>query len=686
MNRNTRKSPNERSTVGKQPCLPRERSTAGTSGPPKSLASKKRARTGGFGQLHHSLLPLGIVAIVLLATIDDRHVGRATDERQLLRTAVALAETGQLGQARYQDFTYITAGGQAVSRFGLGMSLLQVPAAILAPAVEGVLGAASSQPIFLVVPLMLVLLSAASAGAATRYLGGSRSEIRTAIVLSALGSPLGWYAATSFSETLQAASLVGAYALALASAASKTTTTARRWAFLGGFTASWAILAKSSLIVVAPFALLPLLATSPQSTRIDRVRSALLGFFPGTATWAVFEFLRFGRLFGAYPGENFGHPFWDGLWRLTVGPNLGLTLFFPSLIVAASVLGAHIARRSWNHAVNTGAAVLPFLILLSQAAGWWAWHGVWGWGPRLLVPALPALAACAAIGMARWAPWLQRGFVLVSILVNIPGLVQHPVPVAAYAMSLKWPAAPVATARSLATYAWRQDPDGSYRISPDQVLSRTPRSSQFVVFPWFFWASLPTDPRVAANRLEKPPWCEVRPDLVPAEDPMGDALVRKITGYPRWRFWGRGFHPSADDVRYAAAYDEALADQVIRLQQTHQSAEALLLAQQLVRVAPYGWNDALVFESYRLMNDRVAAREYLSSLPKSRRSYPAINVVLALFERDAGNAATAKEFLASVADAYPPDAPLRWALNQSPDKWPIGLPEMLARPILPAGK
>jgi hypothetical protein len=686
MNRSTNMSRKERPADGQRPRRPRERPTVATTERPKSAVRMKAPWTGGFRPLRVSLLPLGVVAAVLLATIDDRHVGRATDERQLIRTAVALAEAGQLGQARGQDFTYVTAGGEAVSRFGLGMSLLQVPAAMLAPAAESLLGPGSSQPLFLVVPFVLVLVSAASAGAATRYLGGGHPEIGTAIVLSALGSPLGSYAATSFSETLQAASLVGAYALALASSASETSTMAKRRAFLGGFTASWAILAKSSLIAVAPVALLPLLVPSQKSTRVLRVRSALLGFLPGTAAWAIFEFVRFGRLFGSYPGERFDHPFWDGLWRLTVGPNLGLMLFFPAVIVAFWAFGARVARRSWYPALNTGAAVLPFLILLGLAAGWWAWHGVWGWGPRLLVPALPALAACAAIGMARWARWLRGGIVLASIMLNVPGLLQHPVPVASYAMSLAWPAATEAAARSLATYAWRQDADGSYRISPDQVLSKTPRASQFVVFPWFFWANRPADPRVVARRLEQPPWHEARPDLVPVQTPMGDDLVRKITGFPRWRFWGRGFLPSADDARYAAAYDEALADQVIRLQQTHQAASALRLAQQLVRLAPLGWNDALVFESYRLLHDRVSAREYLSDLPKSRRAYPAINIVLALFERDAGSEVTARQFLASVADAFPPEAPLRRALNQSLDRWPAGLPEMLALPVLSAGK
>jgi len=164
-------------------------------------------------------LPLALVALVLAATMDDRHVGRAADERQLIWTAVALVETGQLSQALGHDFTYLSPDGRAVSRFGVGMSLLEVPAAWLAPAVESVMGAGSSQPLFLVAPMILVLAAAAFAGSAARGLGANVAGQAAAVILVGLGSPFGTYAAAAFSEPLQGAALIAAYALALASAA-----------------------------------------------------------------------------------------------------------------------------------------------------------------------------------------------------------------------------------------------------------------------------------------------------------------------------------------------------------------------------------------------------------------------------------------------------------------------------------
>ena len=45
--------------------------------------------------------------------------------------------------------------------------------------------------------------------------------------------------------------------------------------------------------------------------------------------------------------------------------------------------------------------------------------------------------------------------------------------------------------------------------------------------------------------------------------------------------------------------------------------------------------------------------EYLSGLSRERRSEPRINVVLALFERDAGNEELARNLLGSVVRFFP---------------------------------
>ena len=437
-------------------------------------------------RLTPAALTLLLVAIVLIATCDDRHVGRAADERQLIWTAVALAETGQMGQAAGHDFTFVSPSGRAVSRFGVGMSLLQVPAAALAPYVEAVLGPGASQPLFLIVPILLVVVAAGSAGGAARLLGAGDAGQCLAVALVGLGSPLGSYAATGFSETLQAAALSLVYTCALGAA---TTGSLRRASWLAraaGFCASWAILAKSTMTVVAPIALLPLLTRSDARTRRSLLWNAAVASMPGVGFWAWMEWTRFGRLFGSYPGESFSHPWWDGFWRLTIGPNAGIVLFFPATLIAGWVLARESMRSDRARLLRIASGVLPMLILVSITSAWWAWHGVWGWGPRLLVPALPMLAAVASLSIAQWRRPIGVGLVAASMVVNAPGLLQHPVPVAVYVSNLVWPAATEAFTKELPGYAQRRDANGAVLMSPDHVLATVPLASPFIVFPWFW--------------------------------------------------------------------------------------------------------------------------------------------------------------------------------------------------------
>jgi len=628
--------------------------------------------------------PAVAAALLLLATLDDRHVGRAPDERQVIRTAVALAETGQIGQARARDFTFTAPDGRSVSRFGMGMSLVEVPAALAAPWVERWRGPGTSQPLFLLPSVLLVLIAAVAAGRAARWLGAGPAGQRAAVILTAVGSPLGAYASTAFSEPLQAAALAVAFAAGVASAGAADGRRAVWLAAGAGAAAGMAVLAKSSLILPALAVLVPLAWSGGPRRSWRRVVAAATGAAPGLAVWAWFEIVRFGTVFGSYPGERFNHPVFDGLWRLAVGPNAGLLWFFPAL--GAAVWGGVLGWRSRDRhrRTVTGAPLLAFVVLWLMAAGWWAWHGVWGWGPRLLVPAVPLLSAVAAPVLSAWrAPW-RYALISLSIALNLPGLLQHAVPVAAYTSNVTWPAVGREQADAVAAYARRQEPDGTWRISPDHVLSTVPSASPFLVFPWFAWAQCCAADAGAA--LAAPPWAAARPDLVPAERPLSAAARLALTGPPRARFWGRGFQATPDDAVYAAVYDDALTDQVIRLQQERRVADALALARDLVGLAPTGSNDALVLECHRLGGDRQAAWEYLHSLPMARRRYPAINVVLALFERDAGSAESARQLLGSVAAQFGPDAPLQRALSAPLATWPPDLPSMLAPPVFAAGQ
>jgi MFS family permease len=597
-------------------------------------------RPGGSGWA------LAVAAAILVLTIDDRHVGSVADGRQMIWTAVAITETGEISQARERDFTFGRPRGDAVSRYGMGMSIAQLPAAWLAPKIEQRRGAGSSQPLFLVAPLFFTLVAAYAAGRIAEALGGGGSAVAAAILLASVASPLGSYAAMEFSEPMQAAALAVTLWMALESRG-----------LAAGSAAGVALLAKSANLVVAPLLLVPLL-----KRRIWMAPAASFALF--AAVWLVFEIIRFGAPLANYPNEGFTNPVWDGIWRLLVSPTKGLLLVWPAALIA--VIAS--TRRLPKYAALTASAVLLVL-----AAAYWGWHGNEGWGPRLALPAVPLLAPLAAIQLERWGRSATVAVVALCLLINLPPLVQHPTPISTYVTNLEWPRVSEEELYGIPGYARQGE-----SVSPDLVLAKVPAANPWMVHWWFMratWAS----PEASARLLRNPPWLDARPDLRLRHE-ITPALARYFTREPRWSFWGRGFSPSPGDAGYRAVYLEGLEDQVVKLQQQRRGAASLRLARKLYRLDPGGEAVALVLESQRLLGETEAARTFLTSQPLHFRLEPKINVVLALFERDAGNEAGARAFLTNAAP-YFQGAPIQEAVGQPLSRWPPDLFGMTARPV-----
>jgi hypothetical protein len=387
---------------------------------------------------------------------------------------------------------------------------------------------------------------------------------------------------------------------------------------------------------------------------------ASLTFIVFGAAWLYLEITRFGAPLMGYAGESFSHPPLDGFWRLLVGLNKGLLWYFPALV--AVVVGLVRALRDWRsvRGLTCLAAGGALLAMLLTAAGWWAWHGDDGWGPRLLVAAIPLLAVCAALATDTWSGPVRTTLIAVSVLLNLPPLLQHPTPVFHFRLSASWPEVDASFAAKLPRFAR----DGRTFVVPESVLASVPQASPFVVLPWFFGATHFGAPSARAEQLRRPPWIDVRPDIVPSEP-----LVASISATPaRWPFWGHSFLPGGIETG-TGAYDTGLADQVLRAQSLRSLVRAERLSRKLIEVAPSGYADALLMETFRLSNRRTEAVRYLNSLSRDRRQHPAINVVLALFERDNGNEESAQAFLSSVVESFR-DSPVERALSQPLAQWP----------------
>ena len=641
--------------------------------------SKAAGRSpGGAGALPRAArFALLGVALALVVLADDRHVGGVADGRQMIRTAIAITETGGIGQARDTDFTLPRPAGDSISRFGMGFSLLQVPAAWLAPRIEAKRGPASSQFLFLLVPLVGVLMTAWAAARAVLLLGAPSSAAAPAVLLASVASPLGSYAAMEFSEPIQAAALGLAFAAALASARREDRKGARL-AAAAGAAAGLAVLTKSSLVVVAPWTLLPLLAAPDFRRGRARIVAAAFGAAPALVLWLVFEFVRFGRLFGGYPDDRFTNSFFDGLWRLLIGPNRGLLLFFPAAVLAAAWAWRAFRGRDRLSRLAAAAVWLPTIAMIAIAAPYWGWHGMEGWGPRLIIPSIALLAPLAAAWLGRWPGRFVWVFVAVSAVLNLAPLVQHPTPVATYIMNCRWPLIPLErTVRDYPFYARSENAEGLPTVVPFEVLEREPRASSFLVYPWFFAATRTTGNELV-TRLGSPPWFKARSDIVPERALLRSPLIRELAPHHRLGFLGRSLW-AARYGDYTAVYDDGLRDQVTWAHQLHETDRAVELARKLVRLVPDGESDALLLESFRLAGWRPQAQTYLRSLPRSRRENPKINVVLALFERDAGNDRGARALLDTVVEHFG-GAPAQTALRQPLSAWPADLHDMTTVP------
>jgi 4-amino-4-deoxy-L-arabinose transferase-like glycosyltransferase len=414
---------------------------------------------------------LGLSALVLAFTTDERVFGLVTDGQIMTRTAYAMAALGEIGIARGHAVDVARAGGDAVTRYGMGPSLARVPVTALAGSFEDSFGPGSSQTLFVLEQILFVLLAAGAAGALARALGADAAGTRRAILATALASPLWAYVSADWSEPLQTACVGGAFACgALAGRPG-----ARRQDALtagAGALAGFALLSKSVFVVLLPLVLAVVVLEAPRGKRGSRSLAFLAGAAPFAALWLAFEIVRFSRPFASYAGERFSHPVFDGLWRLTVGPNKGLFLYFPLALLAIRGL-PRLARERRSLAL----ALAGFsLFLLVTTAAWWSWDGTSGWGPRLLVPLVPVLAALAVVGAAAMPPVVFRVLFGIGVAVNALGALQPDAVLTWYYATVKPRTLTANEARAFPAFATEPDPAGGVRLLPIHDVANTRRS------------------------------------------------------------------------------------------------------------------------------------------------------------------------------------------------------------------
>ncbi|HSB63481.1 MAG TPA: hypothetical protein VLJ18_04910 [Thermoanaerobaculia bacterium] len=630
-----------------------------------------------------------LAAFLLLAgTAEERTFGTVSDEQQMLYTAISIAETFELGIARGQTFAIPRPQGDAVSPYGMGLPLLEVPFVLAAGPWEARFGARTSQSLFVLLQVLLVTAAAAGAGLLAKVLGAGVFGQGLAVFGTAVASPLWPYTACGFTEPLQAVCLV--FAVTFAARASRAQgPPALGFAFAAGFCAGFLALTKVVNLLFVPLPLVPLLASTwpPARERVRVWAAALAGVAIPIAVMLAFEVVRFGRPFSSYArGRNFSHPPLDGAWRLLVGPNKGLLLYFPlGLFAAVGLVSLVRGRETRGVAASTLALAAGLLALYS---GWWAWDGSGGWGPRFLVPLVPLLAAAA--GAAAGTPARRAagvGLVALGLGVNALGTLQAEAATFYYISSTGLARVPRALYEEYPpSFRPPESREGAYWLPRYVPAAADPAFSAFRVHPFLLANRLAErDDDERRRRLSSPPWLSTSPDAVPrlpAESPQittQTPLVRYLASRFRWPhlFMCFGRPDGERPGTYSTAWVAGLADQTLRNLDISRPERAARLAEKLFGVSPSAYTAALRAEALRLSGRTGDTRAFLDSLPERVLNAPVLALVRALAARDAGQDAAAAALLSEAARGIR-TITLRQALTRPPSEWPRSLRAFLS--------
>lgn len=536
--------------------------------------------------------------LLALAAADERTFGLVPDGQQMLSTAASLARFGEWGISR--DFTgaFPRASGDAVTRYGLAQPAVELVPVLLARATG-----APSAPFFVLTQAALLAGAAAAVAAAAALLGAA--PLVAALLGAGLvaGTPLLAYAASDFGEPLQALAVALTLLFAIRCCSGKRT----RGSEIGlGLAAGLALLSKPLLLAVV----LPLVAAGAWERSRFRARP-LLAFAAPAALAVALDVVRFGRPFGAYAGYRFDYPLLSGLWRLTVGPNKGLLFYAPLVLLGIPAL-ARLRPRRLAFASAAGA-----LFLLLAVSCWWAWDGEMGWGPRLLLPALPLLVVPIARLSGRGVRRAALALGGAGLAVNLLGALE-PFPLV-YALAALVPPEPISEARAEGTRLnLSRAPDGTLLAAGDRHLGLTPS-----------WSPIRVHARLLAERLrggdvgarlEGGALAGLTPPFVPAlpkPDPSGALLewaanplveprhvVAAAVSPFRWPAWGRAVRAEGGED----PYDLALRDQAARALDTGRFARGEALARELLARGSDDPRDAaLGAEAARRAGNLVAA-------------------------------------------------------------------------------
>ncbi|MBT9317345.1 hypothetical protein [Leptothoe spongobia] len=260
----------------------------------------------------------------------------------------------------------------------------------------------------LVLNILLTAATAVLVYALTLRLGGERRGAFIATIGYAFGTAAMVYAREFFAEPLLAFIITLALYLAFGQS---------RWGHWGtGVLAALAIAAKPAGILLGPVIALYFLL---RRCSWDRFLAPCIGTVAGVGLYLAYNYVRFGSITSS--GQDTSQLGGDGFilralgqW-ISPGSGGGMFWYCPPTILALVGLWVLWQRRK-----------LEFVALFGIVASFWLLHSGWdfngwNWGPRFLVPIIPALMVSVGLLGKRWRMPVI-GLIVLGFLVNGPTL------------------------------------------------------------------------------------------------------------------------------------------------------------------------------------------------------------------------------------------------------------------------
>jgi hypothetical protein len=366
-------------------------------------------------------LAIGVTLVCLLTADGTMTTTDAVIAYELTRSLVERGSIALPDDARGYE-AYRGVDGRSYSPFGVAQSIFNIPFyAAGRRAAQWIGGAAASRQ---TIPKAAVALATVPTVALLAWvcfeillrLGAAPAKSLKVVLLLIFATPLWPYSTFGFNQPLAAVCIWSAVLGAVGPRQRPAQLVA------SGAASGLAILTRHEMLLAAMIVAVYVVVRA-RDRRLRALAWHGVGLMPLVGVWCGLNWIRFGSpLETGYlrdPTPGFGSSMLTGGAGLLFSPYASLILYSPIVLLGFAGLRA-LWRRDRTTAMLFGGLVLTFFLLYASLANW---MGGRSYGPRYLVPFLPALV----LPLAFWTPataWRRVAvcLALASVLVQIPGV------------------------------------------------------------------------------------------------------------------------------------------------------------------------------------------------------------------------------------------------------------------------